>query len=370
MGTLVLVFFVAGLAALIVGAEVLVRGSSRMAIAVGVSPLVIGLTLVAWGTGSPELAVGVGAALNGQPDLAIGNVIGSNIANVLLVLGLAAAVAPLRVPDRLVRLDVQIMIAVSIVTWLLALDGTLGRFDGILLFGGIVAYTVMSIHMSRKSRSVLLREYEGELSLGVPWRKKLAYCGYIAAGLGLLTLGARWLVDGASQIAQVLGVSELIIGLTIVAIGTSLPEVATSAIASYRGERDIAVGNVVGSNIFNILAVLGATAIIAPGGIRVSPSAIGFDMPVMIVVAIACLPVLFSGKLIDRWEGFLFLGCYVGYLAYLVLQATSHENAEGFNSVMVLFVLPLVAVTLVVISTRALRERRAAIREDRQGEGE
>jgi cation:H+ antiporter len=367
---LVLTFFVAGLAALIVGAEVLVRGSTRLAIAVGVSPLVIGLTVVAWGTGSPELAVGVGAALNGQPDLTIGNVIGSNIANVLLVLGLAAAVAPMRVSDRLVRLDVPIMIAVSIATWLLALDGVLGRFDGILLFGGIVAYTVMSISMSRKSRSVILAEYEDDLDLGVPWQKKLAYCGYIAAGLGLLTLGARWLVNGASEIAQVLGVSELIIGLTIVAIGTSLPEVATSAVASYRGERDIAVGNVVGSNIFNILAVLGATAIIAPGGIRVSPSAMSLDIPVMIVVAIACLPIFYSGKLIDRWEGFLFLWSYAGYLAYLVFKSTSHGNAEGFNSVMVLFVLPLVAVTLVVITARALRDRRRLAKAARRGEEE
>lgn len=370
MGILVLVFFVAGLAALIVGAEILVRGSTRLAFAVGVSPLVIGLTVVAWGTGSPELAVGVGAALNGQPDLTIGNVIGSNIANVLLVLGLAAAVAPLRVSDRLVRIDVPIMIAVSIITWLLALDGTLGRFDGILLFSGIVVYTVMSIRMSRKSRSVILEEYADALDLAVPYHRKLAYCGYIAVGFGLLTLGARWLVDGASQIAQVLGVSELIIGLTIVAIGTSLPEVATSAVASYRGERDIAVGNVVGSNIFNILAVLGATAIIAPGGIQVSPSAMGLDIPVMIAVAVACMPIFYSGKLIDRWEGFLFLWSYVGYLAYLVFKATSHGNAEGFNSVMVLFALPLVAVTLVVITARALWDRRARLRKSEQTEGE
>jgi len=366
VGILVLVFFVAGLAALIVGAEVLVRGSTRLAIAVGVSPLVIGLTVVAWGTGSPELAVGMGAALNGQPDLTIGNVIGSNIANVLLVLGLAAAVAPMRVSDRLIRLDVPLMIIVSIVTWLLALDGNLGRFDGILLFSGIVAYTILSIYLSRKSRSVILGEYEEEPSLGVPWQRKLGYCGYILLGLALLTLGAGWLVDGASAIAQVLGVSELIIGLTIVAIGTSLPEVATSAVASYRGERDIAVGNVVGSNMFNILAVLGAAAIIAPGGLQVSDAAIRVDMVVMIAVAIACMPIFYSGKVIERWEGFFFLGCYIAYLAYLVLKATHNSNAAVFNSAMVIFVLPLVAITLVVITARALRDRRRLARQARR----
>ena len=370
MGLLTFFLFVAGLVALIVGAEALVRGSTRLAIVVGVSPLVIGLTVVAWGTGSPELAVGVGAALNDQPDLTIGNVIGSNIANVLLVLGLAAAVAPMRVSDRLIRLDVPLMILVSVVTWLLALDGNLGRFDGIVLFGGIIAYTIMSIYLSRQARSVIVEEYDRELSLDATWKKKLAYCGYVAVGLGLLTLGARWLVDGASAIAQVLGVSELIIGLTIVAIGTSLPEVATSAVASYRGERDIAVGNVVGSNIFNILAVLGATAIIAPGGIQVSAAAVSVDMPVMIAVAVACMPVFYSGKLIDRWEGFFFLGCYVAYLVYLVLKATQSHNAAGFNSAMVLFVLPLVAIILVVITARSLRDRRRRTREARRGEKE
>jgi cation:H+ antiporter len=370
VGIQVLVFFVAGLAALIFGAEALVRGSTRLAIAVGVSPLVIGLTVVAWGTGSPELAVGVGAALNGQPDLTIGNVIGSNIANVLLVLGLAAAVAPLRVSDRLVRLDVPIMIVVSLVTWLLSLDGRLGRLDGTILFVGIVAYTIMSIQLGRKSRSVILAEYESEIPQRDTWIRLVLYCAYVAGGLALLTLGAGWLVDGASAIAQALGVGELVIGLTIVAIGTSLPEVATSAVASFRGERDIAVGNVVGSNIFNILAVLGATAIVAPGGIRVSPTAIGLDMPVMIIVAVACLPIFLSGSIIYRWEGFLFLGCYVSYLVYLVLQATQHSSAAGFNTVMVLFVLPAVAVTLVVISACSFRERRAIAKERQRAEQE
>jgi cation:H+ antiporter len=370
VGIQVLVFFVAGLAALIIGAEALLRGSTRLAIAVGVSPLVIGLTVVAWGTGSPELAVGVGAAINGQPDLTIGNVIGSNIANVLLVLGLAAAVAPLRVSDRLLRLDVPIMIMVSVVTWLLSLDGRLGRFDGTVLFAGIVAYTIMSIRLSRKSRSVILAEYESGLHSSDTWNRRVLYCAYVAGGLALLMLGAGWLVDGATAIAEALGVGKLVIGLTIVAIGTSLPEVATSAVASLRGERDIAVGNVVGSNIFNILAVLGATAIVAPGGIRVSPTATGFDIPVMIVVAIACLPIFFSGSIIDRWEGFLFLGCYVSYLAYLVLHATQHSSAASFNTVMVLFVLPAVAVTLVVISACSFRERRAIAREKQHAEQE
>jgi cation:H+ antiporter len=184
----------------------------------------------------------------------------------------------------------------------------------------------------------------------------------------MLTVGAGWLVDGASAIAEALGVGKLVIGLTIVAVGTSLPEVATSAVASFRGERDIAVGNVVGSNIFNILAVLGATAIIAPGGIKVSPDAIGFDMPVMIIVAIACLPIFFSGSIIDRWEGILCLACYASYLTYLVLHTTRHGNVAAFNTIMVLVVLPAVAVALVVISARAFLERRALARERQRTE--
>ncbi|MFQ5743527.1 MAG: calcium/sodium antiporter [Acidobacteriota bacterium] len=351
--------FIIGLVLLIGGAEALVRGASRLAEALRISPLIIGLTVVAWGTGSPEMAVGVGAAFRGQPDLVIGNVVGSNIANVLLILGLAAIITPLVVSQRLVRLDVPLMIGVSGLALLLCLDGRVTRLDGLLLFTLIVAYTVWSIRESRKVSPEVEAEYVRKFGLHGPANRKrlIAHLLLIGVGLVALVLGSAWLVEGAVAIAETLGLSKLVIGLTIVAIGTSLPELATSAVASFRKERDIAVGNVVGSNIFNILAVLGVTAVVAPAGIRVTSAALSFDIPFMIAVAIACLPIFFSANRINRWEGVLFLGAYVSYIAYLVLKATHHDSLAGFTRIMLLFVVPLTVLTLLVIMARALQQR-------------
>ena len=350
--------FVAGLVLLLVGAGFLVRGASRLAAGSGISPLVIGLTVVAWGTGSPELAVGVGAALNGQPDLAVGNVVGSNVANVLLILGLAAVIAPLKVSQRLVRWDVPIMIAVSLLVLVMSLDGNLGVLDGALLVTALIVYTWWSIRESRRTKTSVAKEYEREFGGGeATWRILLLNGTTVAGGLFLLVKGSDWLVVGASAIATALGMSQLIIGLTIVAIGTSLPEVATSAVASFRGERDIAVGNAIGSNIFNILGVLGVTALVAGDGVRVPEPALSLDMPIMVTVAFACMPVFFAGFVIDRWRGGLFLGLYAGYLAYLVLEAMQHAALEGFTSIMVAFVLPLVAFTLLLLLFQGLFRR-------------
>jgi cation:H+ antiporter len=333
-----------------------VRGASHLAAAMRIPPLVIGLTVVAYGTSAPELAVSVSSAFSGTADLALGNVIGSNIFNVLFILGAAAMVAPLVVQERLVRIDVPLMIGLSVLLFVLGLDGRIGRVDGILLAAGAVTYTVLLIRAGRGAAP----QGEQAEAPGAGARHWAVDLLLIAAGLGLLVLGSRWLVGGAVAVARVLGVSELIIGLTVVAAGTSLPEVATSLMAAFRGERDIAVGNVVGSNVFNILSVLGFSAVVAPDGIPVSPAALAFDLPVMIAVAVACLPIFFTGLRIERWEGALFIAFYGAYVACLILAATHHDALPGFSRVMGLFVAPLTALTLGGLALRTWFANRAA----------
>jgi cation:H+ antiporter len=365
MSGLTLVLFVVGLVLLIVGAELLVRGASRLAAAVGISPLVIGLTVVAFGTSAPELAVSVQSAWQGQADIAIGNVVGSNIANILLILGISALITPLVVASQLVRLDVPLMVGVSFLLYIMSWNGYLGFGEGALLFAGILLYTGWLIFQSRRENSRVAAEFAEEYGADEASKEAtrtplglLLNFGLLVVGLILLVLGARWLVDGAVTLARWFNVSELIIGLTVVAIGTSLPEVATSVIAALRGERDIAVGNVVGSNLFNILSVLGMTALVAPTGVQVSAAALAFDLPVMIAVAVACLPIFYTGNLIARWEGLLFLGYYIAYVVYLIFAATTHDALPIFSTAMTLFVLPLTALGLFVALGREWRARR------------
>lgn len=355
-----LLLFLLGLVLLVVGAEALVRGASRLALSVGISPLVVGLTVVAFGTSAPELAVSLQSAVSGRADLALGNVVGSNIFNVLFILGISALIVPLLVARQVVRQEVPVMIGVSLLLLALALDGSIGRGDGILLAGLLLAYTAFLVRQSRR------QERSGDVGLadGAPasiprWeRHPAAQVLLIAAGLGSLVLGATWLVDAAVAFAQYLGVSELVIGLTIVAAGTSLPEVATSIVAALRGQRDMAVGNVVGSNVFNILGVLGLSAIASPAGIAVAPSVLAFDLPVMIAVAVACLPIFFTGNLIARWEGVLFLGLYAAYMTYVLLAAGQHDALQPYSAIMVTAVLPLVALTLALVAWRDWQGRR------------
>ncbi len=357
MDTVGALLFTAGLTSLVLGAQLLVRGASRLATAVGISPLMIGLTVVAFGTSTPELAVSVRAALTGQADIALGNVVGSNIFNVLFILGVSALITPLAVSQKLVRMDVPIMIGVSVLLLVLALDGRLAWLDGILLFAGIIAYTAFAIHEGRRGTTEVIagyaRAYAGPAARGA--RAVLVQIACILAGLGFLVLGARWLVDAAVALAKALRVSELIIGLTIVAAGTSLPEAATSIVAAVRGERDIAVGNIIGSNIYNILAILGLSAIVAPGGIAVAPGTLSFDIPIMIAVAVACLPIFFTGHLIARWEGVVFVGYYLAYALYLILASLDHDALPLFSTTMMAYVLPLTAITLLVLYVRAAR---------------
>jgi len=347
----------AGLALLTAGAELLVRGASALAAAARIPPLVIGLTVVAYGTSTPELVVSLQAAWRGQADISLGNVIGSNIFNVLFILGLSALITPLAVAQRLVRLDVPLLIGLSALVWVLGRDGVLGRADGLALSGGLVLYTVWSIVQSRRESGFVKQEYAQEFgppAAGETAARALLQTAQVLAGLALLVLGSRWFVGGAVPVARALEVSELVIGLTIVAAGTSLPEVATSILAAVRGERDIAVGNVVGSNIFNILGVLGVSSLAS--GVRVPEAAIRFDLPVMIAAAAACLPVFFTGNRIARWEGGLFLGYYVAYAAWLVLSNTEPALARTLGAAVIFFAAPLTAAALLAGVIRKLRE--------------
>jgi len=349
-----------GLVALLIGGEMLVRGASGLATAFRVSPLVIGLTVVAFGTSAPELAVVLQSSFAGQADLAVGNVVGSCIFNVLVVLGLTAIVLPVVVSARLVRLEIPLMIASSMLVLVFGFDGLLGRLDGLVLFAGLVGYMGWTVWQSRQESSEFQEDFEDDIETRAGVAEEQAkwnaavQLGLVVAGLVFLVLGSKWLVSGSVSIARLLEVSELMIGLTIVAVGTSLPEIVTSVLATVRGHSEIAVGNIVGSNILNILAVLGLSSIVAPDGIGVSIDALLLDIPVMIAVSVACLPIFFTQYRIDRWEGYLFFGYYLAYTTYLVLHATLPERGHTFALLMLLFVVPLTTVTLLIAVIRWL----------------
>jgi cation:H+ antiporter len=353
-----LLIFLLGLGALVLGAELLVRGASKLALKFGISPLVVGLTVVAYGTGAPELAVSMQSATSGQTDIAVGNVVGSNIFNVLFILGVSALITPLIVNQQLIRQEVPIMVGVSLLLPVLAYDGGLSRIDGMLFMTLLVAYTAFLIIQSRRQGAIPETLAQDVGVIGSGWDSKfLAQVALIIAGLALLVLGASLLVEAAITIAKHLGVSEMVIGLTIVAAGTSLPEVATSVLAAIRGQRDIAVGNVVGSNIFNILGVLGISAVVAPGALSVAPAMMAFDIPAMLAVAVACLPIFFTGNLIARWEGAVFVGLYVSYTLYLILGAQQHDALSTYGLVFGTVVLPLCTLTIIIIAWREWRAR-------------
>jgi cation:H+ antiporter len=356
MSLITILLLLAGLALLVLGAEFLVRGASKIASAAGVSSLVVGLTVVAFGTSSPELAVSVMSAYKDQADLALGNVVGSNIFNVLFILGLSAVIVPLVVAQQLVRFDVPLMIGVSVILLLVGMDGRIGKLDGTLLTAGILSYTVFLIRQSRREKNLEVKaEYEEGFPPAASPVGIMKNIFLVLSGLAALMLGSKLLVDSAVVIAKSFGVSELIIGLTIVAAGTSMPEVATSVVAALRGERDIAVGNVVGSNIFNILCVLGLSSVISPNGIDVSKAALAFDIPVMIAVAVACLPVFFASYTITRLNGVAFLAFYAAYVAYLIMTSSQHEALGSFQSAMMYFVLPITAATLFFLTWKGFR---------------
>jgi cation:H+ antiporter len=344
-----LALFLAGLLLLTGGGHALVTGASALAGRLGLSSLVIGLTVVAWGTSAPELAVSLRAALRGQGDMALGNVVGSNIINILGVLGVSALVTPLVVSRRLVWHDVPVLVGLSAAVWAFGASGRIDRWEGAVLFAVGALYTALTIRASRRERR------GGAAAAPSSTVGAFRAVLLVAGGVVLLVLGAHWLVEAGTAFARALGVGELVVGLTVVAVGTSLPEAAASVVAAWRGERDMAVGNAVGSNIFNIVNVLGLTAFLSPGGVPVPEAARNFDVPVMIAVAAACLPIFFSGHRIARWEGGLFVAYYAAYVLFLVLQAEHHDALPAFSRVMLFFVIPPTVATLLVVVGREIR---------------
>lgn len=325
-----LVWLVLGLVGLSIGAELLVRGASQLAIRMGISPLVVGLTIVAFGTSAPELVVSLGASLKGEGDVAVGNVVGSNICNILLILGLSATIVALPVSKQLLRFDLPVMILVSGLVWAMCWDQSLSRVEGAGLAIGIVVYTIWNVLASRWKTKREAAALEAQAIADGETVEEVVHSGWwgvilnsilVGVGLVFLATGADWFIDSAVTLALSLGVSQLVIGLTLVAVGTSLPEIFTSIIAAIRGQQDIAVGNVVGSNIFNILCVLGFSSVASTKGIAVSGDALTRDFPVMFAVALLCIPVFVTGHRISRGEGLLFLMGYIGYTSYLIYTA-------------------------------------------------
>lgn len=351
----VLIFFSA-LVILVGGAELLVRGAVRLSLLVGISPLMVGLTVVAFGTSSPELAVSLLASARGNSAIAVGNALGSNVFNVLFILGVSAIITPLDVARKLVRVEVPLLIGVSSLLIAMAVDGVLGTIDGLLLTVGLAAYLVFSGIEARKERSngdPVLPGTEERAKPGV--LASVASLTLIVLGLTLLVLGSHGLVMSATSLARRLGVSELVIALTIIAAGTSLPEVATSVVAAIRGQRDMAVGNVIGSNLFNTLGILGLSSLAATGGIQIPPEALRLDLPVNLGASLVCFPVFLSGMRIARGEGWLLLGYYGAYVIALYLHGAEAALASSILTSLLTMVFPLAALFLGVVWLRRRR---------------
>lgn len=309
----IILSLIGGLVIMLVGAEGLVRGASALALKVGISPLVVGLTVVAFGTSSPELVVSVGSALDGNSDIAIGNVIGSNIGNIALILGITALINPIKVNVQVIKREIPIMIAVTLIFLLMFLDLSLSRLEGALLFAGIIFYTSISYYLSKRENKKVEQEFEKEIP--VVKGKIFTSILFVVIGLVCLALGSKFFVDAAVEIAMLFNVSQVIIGLTIVAVGTSLPELITSVVASLKKEGDIAIGNVVGSNIFNLLSILGITAVILP----IASEGIKFiDLGMFVLTAVIMLPLAWTGFVLKRWEGVLLIILYIIYV-YLII---------------------------------------------------
>ncbi len=360
VNALTIVALVVGIVCLVGGAELLVKGAATIASKLGIAPVVIGLTVVAFGTSAPELAVSVSAAFGDNADVAFGNVVGSNIGNILLILGASAVVGGLAVQQRIIRFDIPLLIVVSVVALLMSLDNNIGRVDGIILFAGVIVYVGWLVREARGERarwppntpspSRRSRAWRGERPL---WFNLML----VVAGLVVLVVGSQLLVNGATDIAEAAGISDLVIGLTVVAIGTSLPELATSILAALRGQRDIAVGNVIGSNLFNLMSVLGLTSIVSSDGIPVSDVSLRLDFPVMLAATVVLVPIVWNGFQIKRWEGVVLISFYAAYVAYLALDASDSSAADVVGPA-TLIVAPLVAMTFVVSGVQGWRRHR------------
>jgi cation:H+ antiporter len=356
---MIVITFIAGLAALIGGAELFLKGVDHFGVKWRISPLIMGLTVVAFATGAPELAISLQAAVSGNADLVLGNIIGSNIANILLILGISAMIKPLVVKLRVVQIDVPIVIGASILLYVIAQDGKLTTIDGVWLLLGLLGYSIFTFFQIKQERENQPEETDFEAEqrkLSSGWFFYVKNIGFLVIGMGLIVKGSDWMVDSAVELATILGLSQLVIGLTIVSIGTSLPEIATSIATIRKGNTDMAVANVMGSNLYNILLTLGLTVVIAPEVLMVSPAAIALDIPFMIAVSIACIPIFIAGFDITKFDGFMLLFYYGSYVTYLVLDAIGSSFESTMEMVMLYAVIPA---TLIYIIWRVINHRKS-----------
>ena len=335
---------------LFVGAEILVRASVRLAASLKVRPLIIGLTIVAFGSSAPQMTVSLQATLAGSTDIAVGSVIGSSIFNIFVTLGLAALIIPLRVSRQLVRVDIPVMILAGLLVFTLAANEELTPFDGLLLLVALLAYLGVLHYQTRHSR----RPRTLDTMARAPWLSSLLL---MLGGLLVLVLAGHLLLGAAVDVASDLGLSERIVGLTLIGVGTSLPCLATSLIAALRGEREIAVGNVIGSNLFNLLGVLGLTAVLAPSPLSVSPNALVFDLPVMLGAVVLCLPMFYTGYRVTRAEGLVLLGLYLAYGLHVMAFTTGMPLASKLEQLMLYYVLPALVAFLLFSTLRAWRRQ-------------
>jgi len=358
---IVIIKFGVGLALLLAGAELLVRNSAKIALILGLSPLVIGLTVVAFGTSSPEIAIGIFSAAGHQPEAGFGNVIGSNVFNLLFILGLASMLKPLKINTQVVRYDAPFFVLISIIVLAISSNEILGFVEGVAMLVLLAGYTAWAVVLSRRESKI--SPIRNKTDTGPEQRnakKILMLSVLVAVGLGMLAFGSQWVVASAASMARDLGIDKFVIGLTVVAVGTSLPEVATSLVAFSRGEQDMAVGNVLGSSVFNLLGVLGIMSVLT-GGLVVPEGALYFDLPVMTACAIAALPLLFTGHRLARWEGAVLFGYYLFYIGFVVADAAGHSHITEYNWVVIGITVPLTVLTAGIIIKRvlAIRKRRA-----------
>lgn len=319
--------FLFGLVVITVGAEILLKGASKIASLLNIRPIVIGLTVVSVGTSLPELAVGLTAIGEGAGGIAVGNIAGTNIVNILFILGLSAAIRPLPLQMKSIRTELYTMIVAGILLFVLSLDGRLNTWDGLLMFILGIIYLIIIVRTSKNERASVQSEFKEEFEPSTTkeksdykvwsWNVMLLFCGIIAT-----IYGAEKLVDGAVSIAQYFGMSDAVIGLTIIAIGTSAPELATTIVGTIRNERDVAIGNLLGSSIINIFIILGIISIFTSNGINVSDDILWFDLPLVALVALVCYPVFRSDQMVSRREGILFVSLYLAYLSYLLFFRT------------------------------------------------
>ncbi|MGV9797735.1 calcium/sodium antiporter [Mycobacterium sp. NPDC003449] len=310
----------------------MVRGGAQLASRLGISPMLVGLTVVSIGTSLPELAVGVTAAIEGTGELAVGNIAGTNVVNVLFILGLSALLSPLAIERRTLRFDLPAMTVAAVLLWALAVDGILSRVDGAILVCGGVAYTAALIRTSRRESREVAAEYAhaypGTAGADPGPRPAPGSGGLVRhiamtlVGITVVVIGAEWLVDGATGLARGLGVSDALIGLTVVAIGTSAPELVTTIVSTVRGQRDIALGNLLGSSVYNILLILGVTCLVPSHGLALSDTLVRIDIPILVAATLVCIPIFFSGRRVHRAEGAAMVVAYLAYLAFLLATQT------------------------------------------------